>query len=315
MMARFMARRLIQVPITLFLVSIVVFSLVHITPGDPVTLMLGDQATEKDRAVLRSKLGLDRPLVNQYVTWMGEVVRGDFGTSVFSGQSVRSLLWERAPYTITLTVLSMLVAVAVALPLGILSAKFHNRLPDYALMLFSLTGMALPSFVVGILLILVLAVYTDLLPISGPGDPVHDPLGSLKYYVMPVISLGLIRIAQFTRLVRSSVLDILSQDYIRVARAKGLSEQQVLIRHTLKNSLIPVITVFALAFATTLGGTVVIESIFSIPGVGLLMLDAILRRDFPLVQGITMVMALIFIAGNLIADMLYGLVDPRIKYE
>lgn len=314
-MVPYLVRRLAQIPVTLFIVSIIIFSLTHITPGDPVSLMLGDQATEANRDVLRGRLGLDLPLYQQYFRWIGDVVRGEFGTSVYSGLSVRTLLLDRAPYTLTLTILAMLVSIGLALPLGMLAARSHNRPLDYLLMVLSLIGMATPSFVVGLALILILAVNLGLLPISGPGDPFGDPLGSIKFYVMPVIALGLVRIAQMTRIVRSSVLDILSQDYIRVARAKGLSERQVMIRHTLKNSLIPIITVFALAFATTLGGTIVIESIFSIPGIGQLMLDAIIQRDFPLVQGITLVMALIFISANLVADALYALADPRIKYD
>lgn len=314
-MAYFLLRRLVQMPATLLLVSVVVFGLTHITPGDPVAFMLGDQSTESDRELLRHRMGFDKPLYEQYFHWMGDVLRGEFGTSVYSGLSVRELLLDRAPYTLTLTLLAMFFAIAVSLPLGIIAARHHNRFLDYLLMIFSLLGMAMPSFVVGLLLILVLAVNLDLLPISGPGDPFHDPVGSLRYYVMPVIALGLVRVAQLTRIVRSSILETQGRDYIRTARAKGLGERQILLRHTLKNALIPVITVFALAFATTLGGTVVIESIFSIPGVGQLMLDAILQRDFPLVQGITVVMALIFIVANLVADILYGLVDPRIKFN
>jgi peptide/nickel transport system permease protein len=314
-LGRYILRRLLQVPLTLVLVSIIVFSIVHLTPGDPARLILGDFATDEDVDAFRARHGMDRPFYVQYLSWMSGVVRGDLGTSINTGESVASLIITRAPYTISLAVSATIVATLIAIVLGILAAKFHNRPIDQIIMVFAMLGMAMPSFVVAILLILVFAVALGIFPIAGPGDPVGDPIGSIRYYVLPVTSLALLRVAQFTRIVRSSMLDVLNRDYIRSARAKGLSERVVVVRHALKNALIPVITIVTLSFAETLAGTVVTEAIFSIPGLGSLMLNAIVWRDFLLVQGITLVVALIFIFTNLVADLLYGIVDPRIRYE
>lgn len=314
-MTRYVVRRLLQIPLTLLLVSIIVFSIVHLSPGDPVQLMLGDFASQEDIAELRSELGFDQPLYRQYFEWLLGLLQFDLGTSLLSGRPVSAMVLERAPYTMMLAMSATLLSMLIAPVLGITGAKFYNKLPDQVLMVFSMLGMAMPSFVVSILLILVFAVQFGLLPIAGPGDPANDPLGSIKYYILPVTSLSILRTAQFTRVVRASMLDVLQRDYIRVARAKGISERHVVVRHALKNSLIPVITIVALSFATTLGGTVVTESIFSIPGLGTLMLEAIVARDFPVIQGTTLVVALIFISVNIIADLLYAFVDPRIKYQ
>jgi peptide/nickel transport system permease protein len=312
---RYVARRLLQIPVTLMFVSVMVFSLVHLIPGDPVHAILGDFATPEAEAALRRNLGLDKPLVYQYVDWMRDVVRGDFGTSLFTGRSVRTMMMERAPYTLTLAIFSTCLAVLIAIPLGALAATFQNRFIDQVAMVVSMFGMALPNFLVAILLILLFAIYAGLVPIAGAGDPFGDPVGSVKYYILPVVALASTPIAHFTRIMRSSMLDVLGQDYIRVARAKGARELHVVINHAFKNSMIPLITVTAIAFANALGGTVIIESIFSIPGLGSLMLHSVVSRDFPLIQGTILVLAAIFIFVNLIADLLYGLMDPRIRFE
>ena len=314
-MTKYMIRRLLQVPVVVFFISIIVFSLMHITPGDPVDLMLGDFYTAEDAAVLRHNLGLDRPLYVQYLSWVWGATHLDLGTSVYSLRPITEMILDRAPYTITLASLSMAVALLIAIPIGIIAASRHNTITDYLSMVVAMFGISIPNFALAVLLILTLAVWLDLLPISGPGDPVNDPLGSLRFYVMPVAALGTARVALFSRLLRSSMLEVLRQDYIRTSRAKGLSERIVLYRHALKNALIPVVTIVAISFAYALGGAVSIEFIFSLPGLGSLMLDALLWKDFPLIQGITFVTAFVFVIANLAADVMYALVDPRIRYQ
>ena len=314
-MTKYIIQRLLQVPVVLFFVSLIVFSMMHVTPGDPVELMLGDFYTAEDAETLRKTLGLDRPLHIQYLSWLWGAVRLDLGTSIYTLRPITEMLLDRAPYTITLASLSTAVALLIAFPIGIIAARRHNTIIDYLSMVVAMLGISIPNFALSVLLIMVLAVWLDLLPISGPGDPINDPFGSLPYYVMPVIALATARVALISRLLRSSLLEVLKQDYIRTARAKGLAETVVLYRHTLKNAMIPVITIVAISFAYALEGSIAIEFIFSLPGLGSLMLDALNWKDFPLIQGITFVAAIVFILANLVADVLYALVDPRIRYE
>ena len=314
-MTKYIIQRLLQVPVVLFFVSLIVFSMIHVTPGDPVELMLGDFYTEADAEALRKTLGLDRPLYIQYLSWLWGAVRLDLGTSIYTYRPITEMLLDRAPYTITLASLSIALALLIAFPIGIIAARRHNTIIDYISMVAAMFGISIPNFALSVLLILVFAVWLDFLPISGPGDPINDPFGSLPYYVMPVIALATARVALISRLLRSSLLEVLKQDYIRTARAKGLSETVVLYRHTLKNAMIPVITIVAISFAYALEGSVAIEFIFSLPGLGSLMLDALTWKDFPLIQGITFVAAIVFLLANLVADVLYALVDPRIRYE
>jgi peptide/nickel transport system permease protein len=314
-MTKYIIQRLLQVPVVLFFVSLIVFSMMHVTPGDPVELMLGDFYTAEDAETLRKTLGLDRPLHIQYLSWLWGAVRLDLGTSIYTLRPITEMLLDRAPYTIILASLSTAVALLIAFPIGIIAARRHNTIIDYLSMVVAMLGISIPNFALSVLLIMVLAVWLDLLPISGPGDPINDPFGSLPYYVMPVIALATARVALISRLLRSSLLEVLKQDYIRTARAKGLAETVVLYRHTLKNAMIPVITIVAISFAYALEGSIAIEFIFSLPGLGSLMLDALNWKDFPLIQGITFVAAIVFILANLVADVLYALVDPRIRYE
>ena len=313
-MRKYVVQRLIQMPVVLFFISIIVFSLMHIAPGDPVELMLGDYFTTEDAERLRGNLGLDRPLYVQYLNWVWGATHLDFGNSFHTLQPISQMIVERAPYTIFLASLSVAFALLLAIPIGIVAARHHNTVVDYTSMAGAMFGISIPNFALAVLLILALAVWTDLLPISGPGDPLNDPLGSIPYYVMPVIALGTAQLALFSRMLRSSLLEVLSQDYIRTARSKGLSERLILYRHSLKNALAPVITIVAISFAQALGGSVSMEFVFGLPGLGSLMLDAIAWKDFPLIQGITFVTAFFFLLANLIADLMYALVDPRIRY-
>ena len=313
-MRQYVVQRLIQMPVVLFFISIIVFSLMHIAPGDPVELMLGDYFTTEDAERLRGDLGLDRPLYVQYLSWVWGATHLDFGSSFHTLQPISEMIVERAPYTIFLASLSVAFALLLAIPIGIVAARHHNTLADYTSMVGAMFGISIPNFALAVLLILALAVWTDLLPISGPGDPLNDPLGSIPYYVMPVIALGTAQLALFSRMLRSSLLEVLNQDYIRTARSKGLTERLLLYRHSLKNALAPVITIVAISFAQALGGSVSMEFVFGLPGLGSLMLDAIAWKDFPLIQGITFVTAFFFLLANLIADLMYALVDPRIRY-
>lgn len=313
-MRKYLVQRLVQMPVVLFFISIIVFSLMHIAPGDPVELMLGDYFTTEDAKRLRGNLGLDRPLYIQYLSWVWGATHLDFGTSFHTLQPISQMIVERAPYTIFLASLSVAFALLIAIPIGIVAARHHNTFIDYTSMVGAMFGISIPNFALAVLLILALAVWTDLLPISGPGDPLNDPLGSIPYYVMPVIALGTAQLALFSRMLRSSLLEVLNQDYIRTARSKGLSERLILYRHSLKNALAPVITIVAISFAQALGGSVSMEFVFGLPGLGSLMLDAIAWKDFPLIQGITFVTAFFFLLANLIADLMYALVDPRIRY-
>ncbi len=313
-MKKYVAQRLLQIPVVLFFISIIVFSLMHIAPGDPVMVMLGDYFTAEDAAKLRRDLGLDRPLYVQYFSWVWGATHLDFGNSFHTLQPISEMILERAPYTIFLASLSVGFALLIAIPIGIVAARHHNTMVDYTSMVGAMLGISIPNFALAVLLILVLAVWMDILPISGPGDPWNDPIGSIRYYVMPVIALGTAQLALISRLLRSSLLEVLNQDYIRTARSKGLSERTILYRHALKNALPPVITIVAISFAQALGGSISMEFVFGLPGLGSLILDAINWKDFPLIQGITFVTASVFILANLIADLMYALVDPRIRY-
>lgn len=313
-MRMYVAQRLLQLPVVLLFISIIVFSLMHIAPGDPVELMLGDYFTTEDANRLRRNLGLDRPLHVQYFDWVWGATHLDFGSSFHTLQPISEMIAERAPYTIFLASLSVAFALLLAIPIGIVAARHHNTMVDYASMVGAMFGISIPNFALAVLLILVLAVWMDLLPISGPGDPLNDPVGSIRYYVMPVIALGTAQLALFSRMLRSGLLEVLNQDYIRTARSKGLSERLILYRHALKNALAPVITIVAISFAQALGGSVSMEFVFGLPGLGSLLLDAISWKDFPLIQGITFVTAFFFLLANLIADLMYALIDPRIRY-
>ena len=312
-MTKYLVRRLIQLPVVLFFISLIVFSLMHITPGDPAELMLGDFYTAEDAAHLRHNLGLDRPLHVQYLTWIWGAVRFDLGNSFYTLRPISEMILDRAPFTITLTFLAMAVALLIAIPIGIIAAHRHNTIVDYMSMVGAMMGISIPNFALAVLLILVLAVWLDLLPISGPGDPLADPIGSIPFYVMPVAALSTARVALFSRLLRSSMLDILNQDYIRTARAKGLHTDDVVYRHALRNALLPFVTMFGLMLPELISGAVIIEQIFAWPGIGRLSFDAILARDYPVVLTVTLIAAVITLAGTFLSDILYAVVDPRIR--
>jgi peptide/nickel transport system permease protein len=314
-MGRYVARRLASMAPVLFLVSVVIFSLIHLTPGDPVQAMLGVEASQEDIQRVRRELGLDQPLYVQYATWLGRVVRGDLGHSIRTHQPVMEAIVQRLPVTVEISLVAMTVALLISIPAGTVSAVRRNSTADATSRVLSLLGVSVPNFFLAILLIYVFSLKLRWLPPIGFVPLWDDPLGNAKSVVMPSITLGTAVAAIVTRQMRSSLLEVLSQDYIRTAWAKGLREVAILRHHALKNGLIPVVTVVGLRIGTLLGGAIITETVFALPGVGRLIVDSIFQRDFPLVQGVVLFLALTFMAVNLLVDLTYAWLDPRIRYS
>lgn len=310
----FIGRVLQMIPV-LLLVSMISFALLFLLPGDPALLILGDQQASNQQAyeALRRELGLDRPVPVQYLSWLGKTVRGDLGLSTRDRQPVIQGIRDRLPVTLELAALAMLLALALALPTGIISAVRPNSWWDRVFSVLALTGVAIPNFWLGILLIYGLAVFVKALPPSGFVPFGDDPGRNLKHLVLPAITLGLGLAAVIMRQTRSALLEVLQQDYIVTARAKGLGDRRVVLRHALKNALIPVITIIGLQIGLLFGGAVLTESIFSIPGLGRWSVDSILQRDFPVVQAVCLILALGVLCANLATDFVYAFVDPRIR--
>ncbi len=313
MLAYAIRRVLLTVPVML-LVATGVFLLLHLTPGDPVGVMLGSDASESRRLEVRHQLGLDDPLPTQYARWLGRVVRGDLGRSIFLDTPVTAALLERAQPTLLLAVLASLVSIGLGLPAGVLAARRRGTWLDLGSMGVAMIGISMPTFWLGLNLILIFAVWLRWLPVAG-----YQPLSSglwpsLRYLVLPALTLGAAQAALLARMTRSMMLETLNQDYVRTARAKGLAERNVVLRHALRNACIPLMTVIGLTFAVLMGGAVVTEQIFNIPGIGRLLIQAIGRRDFPLVQGAVLVIAATYVLINLLVDLLYAVVDPRIRH-
>lgn len=317
-MFRYLTERAIAFIPTLLGVSILIFTAIRLVPGDAITAMLGTEAgmlTEVQRASLERYFGLDKPPVEQYVSWLGGAVRGDLGLSMRYGQPVLQLIAERFPTTLELAIMSLLVALVTGIPLGIVSAITRNSFIDLFARVFSLIGLAMPNFIVGTLLIFVLSVYFRYLPNSGDFTPLWvDPARNLQQMIFPAITLGFAFSASIMRTTRSAMLEVLGQDYIRTARSKGLAERIVINRHALRNSLIPVITIMGVELGYLVGGTVIIEEIFSLPGIGRLVYNAISQRDYALVQGVALFIALNFVLMNLVIDVIYTVIDPRISF-
>lgn len=304
-MLTFILRRIGQLLPVLLGVVTLVFLLLHFIPGDPVDLMLGEQAMPTDRQALRAALGLDEPLWRQYGDYLGGLLRGDLGRSVHSQRPVGAEIWSRFPASFELMVGGLCVALGLALPLGVAAALRPRSWIDGGAMAVSFLGVSIPNFWLGPLLILAFAVELDWLPVSGRG--------TWRHMVLPAITLGTAMAAMLSRLIRASLLDALGNDYVRTARAKGLREARVVIGHALPNALIPVVTVVGLQIGGLLSGAIITEAVFSWPGVGSLLLDGIQSRDYPLVQGCVLVVAMIYVAVNLLTDILYAWLDPRVR--
>jgi peptide/nickel transport system permease protein len=314
---RYLARRLLLLVPVLGGVSIVIFMVLHLSPGDPVEIMLGSQATQEDRVRLRAELGLDQPLHVQYVRWLGHVLRGDLGRSIWMKRPVLAEVLVRFKATLVLTGTALLLSTAVGVALGVASATRPNSLLDRTSAVASLFGASMPSFWLGIVLMVVFALWLGWLPASGMYAPYGggDLRDLLAHLALPAVTLAAASVTIIARLTRATMLETLGQDYIRTARAKGVVERGVVLRHGLKNALIPIVTVVGVQAGYLLGGAVLTETVFAWPGVGTLMVQGILARDFPLVQGCVLVVALSFVLVNLAVDLLYAWLDPRIRYE
>ncbi len=313
-MGGYLVRRTAQAVVVMIGVSILVFLLVHLVPGDPIRLALGTRFDPETYQALRERSGLDQPLVTQYFDWLGSALTGDLGVSFRTGRPVTSIILERLPATLSLASAAVAVALAIAVPLGIVSAVRSGSALDRAATVFSQAGISIPDFWMAILLILFFGLSLDLLPPSGYVSILEDPLGWLSHLVMPAVTVGLVSGSILTRFVRSSMLESLGQDYTRTARAKGLRERTVVNRHVLRNALVSVVTVAGLQLAYLLSGVVVVEVVFAWPGLGLLALDAVESRDYPVLQGAVLLFALFFLLVNLVVDLLYAYLDPRITY-
>lgn len=309
----FILRRLIGTIPVLLLVTIMVFLLIHIIPGDVATAVLGEEATPAAKAELRHQLGLDQPLPVQYVNWLGHVAHGDLGKSLSDGTPIAQTIAQRLPVTIELAIASFLVALLIAIPTGILGATRRGKLPDYAGTIIAFTGMSVPSFWLGILVILFFAVRLHWLPASGYVPLTQDPKANIQSMILPAFATGFREAAVLMRMLRSSLLEVMSTDFVRTAKSKGLSPRVVILRHAIRNALIPVVTTSGLTIAGLLGGLVLTETIFSIPGFGRLIVTSVFARDFITVQGTVLVAALLVIVVNLLVDVAYAALDPRIS--
>jgi len=313
-MWRYVARKLAAAVPVLLGATLLAFLILRLTPGDPARLVAGEQATEGDVQVIRHKLGLDQPFAVQYARFLGALASGDLGNSIRTGQSVREEIGARFPYTIELALTSLVFAVVIGVLAGVVAAIRPNSMYDYGATLGALAGISTPTFWLGLLLMLGFSYYLGWLPASGRGGPIWTVEG-LKSLAMPAVSLGAPSAAIIARLTRSSLLEVLRQDYIRTARAKGLVDRIVIARHALRNAMIPVVTVVGLRLGGLLGGAVITEQVFAWPGIGTLVVTAIGARDYPVAQGVLLTTAVVFVTVNLTVDLLYALVDPRIRYE
>lgn len=315
-MNKYILKRILSLVPVLILVSIGIFLLIHLTPGDPARAMLGDRATEAEVMQLRERMGLNDPLVVQYVRWVGNLFRGDLGDSVFINEPMSQILAEHLVPTISLTLYAMVIAVIIAVPLGIVAAKRKGTLADAGASLFSLGGISVPSFLVGLFLVMIVAVKLKWLPVAG-----YKPIKGnglklhLRYLTLPAIALGFQQAALITRMTKSSMLEVLGSDYIRMARAKGVKERMITAKHALRNALIPIITVVGHSFISLLSGAAVVENVFNIPGIGQLIVNSVSRRDYEVIQAVVLVIVLMNVLVNLAVDILYGLANPRIDLE
>jgi peptide/nickel transport system permease protein len=326
-MTRYVAQRLLHTVLVLFGVSLLTFALIHMTPGDPVLVMLGTDATPLELERLRHLLGLDQPLYVQYGHYLALLLTGQMGDSIFQHQPVTKLIGDRFPATVELTLAAMSIAVIVGMVTGVISAVMPYSVFDISAMLLALAGVAMPVFWLGMLAILLFSLQLGWLPSFGRGEPLlqamqylfltgdpSDVADSIRHLVLPALTLGAFSAALISRLARSALLEVLGQDYVRTARAKGVASMNVIARHSLPNALIPVVTVIGLQVGTLLGGAVLAETIFAWPGIGRLLIQAISQRDYPLVQGIVLVTALVVCMINLVVDVLYVAINPRVRY-
>lgn len=310
----YVIRRLLATIPVMCVVGIVVFLLLHLTPGDPAAIIAGDYARPEDIARIRANLGLDRPLHIQFFSWAGAVLQGDLGTSIFSNLPVSKLIAQRLEPTIALSISTMIFAILVAVPMGILAAWKSGTWIDRSVMIFAVLGFSVPVFVIGYVFMYIFALELGWFPVQG-----YKAIGDgfwpfLRSITLPTVALGVVYTALIARITRASVLEVLAEDYIRTAKAKGLDNTGLLIRHALKNAAVPIVTIIGIGVALLIGGVVVTESVFNIPGLGRLTIDAVLRRDYPIIQGVILVFSGVYVFVNLFIDLTYTFLDPRIRY-
>jgi len=313
-MVAYITRRVLATIPVMLLVALFVFSLLYIAPGDPAAIIAGDQASPEDVDRIRASLGLDRPFVVRFGEWLWHVVHGDLGVSIFTNLPVTHMIAQRIEPTMSLMVLTLILSLVTAIPMGVLAAWKHGTWIDRMVMATAVFGFSTPVFVVGYLLAYIFALQLDWLPVQGFVSITRGFWPFLRTLILPSVALGLVFMALIARITRATMLDVLSQDYVRTARAKGVAERGVLMRHALKNAAVPIVTIVGIGFASLIGGAVVTESVFAIPGLGRLTVDAILRRDYPVIQGVVLLFSFLYVLVNLGVDLLYTLFDPRIRY-
>lgn len=311
--AQLLGKRFIGMIIVMWMIVTVTFFIVRLTPGDPAAMMLGDQATVDDIAALRHEMGLDRPLIEQYFRYVGHAVQGDLGQSIFLQIPVIEAIANSGGTTFFLTLFAIVISVSLALPIGIISAYKRGSWLDRVAVSSSMLASSVPSFWLGLILIQVFSVYLGWMPTSGIGGPGASFFTQLQHLILPAIALGVVNSALILRFTRAAMLDVLGEDYIRTARAKGILEYRVLIRHAFKNALVPIITVVGLSTALLISGAVVTETVFGLPGIGNLTVNAVMRRDYPVIQGVLLVVSGLYVLINFCVDMLYVAVDPRVR--
>ncbi len=313
MPAYILKRTLAVIPV-MAIVALIVFLILRLTPGDPAAIIAGDNATPEQIAQMRQAMGLNEPIYVQFAQWIGQLLRADLGTSLLSGTSVNALIASRIWPTLYIALLTIVLSVLIAVPLGTLAAWRHGRLSDHVVMMISVIGFSVPAFVVGYVLIKIFAADLRWLPVQGYRDPSQGFWEFLRHAILPALTLTAAYVALTARMTRASLLNVLGEDYIRTARAKGVSETRVLLQHGLRNAAVPILTVVGTGFAMLLSGVVVVESVFNIPGLGRLTIDAVMARDYPVIQGMILLTSGIYVLVNLVIDLAYTLFDPRIRY-
>lgn len=313
-MFAFIVKRIVATIPVMGVVALFVFLMLRLSPGDPATVIAGDYASPADIARIREQLGLNEPIVVQFGTWIWSLLRGDLGVSIFSNLPVSHLIAQRLEPTLMLATTTLIFAIIVAVPLGIIAAWKAGTWIDRAIMIFAVAGFSIPVFVLGYMLIFEFSLALKLFPVQGYKSPFTDLAGFFRHITLPTVTLSVIYIALIARITRASVLEVLEEDYIRTARAKGQTERKVLVAHALRNAAVPIVTVIGLGVALLIGGVVVTESVYNIPGLGRLVVDAILKRDYPIIQGLILMFSFVYILINLVIDIAYTLLDPRIRY-
>lgn len=311
----YIVKRILSLIPVLFIVSLSIFAIIHITPGDPATVILGEEASPEQLKELRDELGLNQPVPQQYLNWLIGVIQGDFGDSYFMHQPVVKAIVEHLGPTFSLALIAQILSLIIAIPLGIIAAKKRGTMVDQGVMTVSLLGMSLPSFLLGLLLILLIGVSLRWLPVAGYAPLEKGFWEHIKYLIMPSIALGAIQAALIARMTRSSMLEVLNKDFIKTARSKGIHEFKIIFLHAFRNAFLPILTVIGQTFGTLIAGAVVTETIFNIPGLGQLVVNSVVRRDYPMIQGVVLFVTISYVFINLVIDILYGFIDPRVRIE